>query len=342
MEMCERQLIQNHMSEHPLFSQIVSSMHTSQFSTTSLIPSYWIILCSLSSYLHCTHPIFTLLRLPTLLNLPPHQDSGDNKSPVSQRVSHIVILLSVGLRQVHPSVRVPHSNLQRQTGLQIYLNTVPFVSDDAYIRVMAVRLTNEAVYRYSFWYSNLSCIIVYHQCVLHISPMEETDWLFLLHHLYTAWLSLRIWKGSTNCSETLHINLFFMIHWTDKWKSVRLKDLTLVAHFPASAPFSILHNTISFCLVLLWWLWAKCQILYFMYSENENDKVVGSKRCICWANQHHCCVQFVWLEGIENIFHKKCRSLDWHWHLFSFAFHSSTLISLTTELKVLPSNFLAV
>lgn len=39
-----------------------------------------------------------------LFNLLPHQDGGDNKSPVSQRVSHVVILVSVGLRQVHAFV----------------------------------------------------------------------------------------------------------------------------------------------------------------------------------------------------------------------------------------------
>lgn len=60
-----------------------------------------------------------------LFNLPPHQYRGDNKSPVSQRVCHIVILVSVGLRQVHPFVRVPHSNLKRQTELEIDWTTFP-------------------------------------------------------------------------------------------------------------------------------------------------------------------------------------------------------------------------
>lgn len=48
-----------------------------------------------------------------LLSILAHQDGGDNQSPVSQRVSHVVILVSVGLRQVHASERVPHCNLER-------------------------------------------------------------------------------------------------------------------------------------------------------------------------------------------------------------------------------------
>lgn len=83
----------------------------------------------LSLYLHSTRPhmyppppSYAVLCLTFLLL--PHQYRGNNKSPVSQRVCHIVILVSIGLlRQVHPPVRVPHSNLERQTQLQIYWTT---------------------------------------------------------------------------------------------------------------------------------------------------------------------------------------------------------------------------
>lgn len=49
----------------------------------------------------------------------PHQYSGDDQSPVGHRVRHIVILVSAGLHQTHPSVGVPHSDLQKQTLLQV-------------------------------------------------------------------------------------------------------------------------------------------------------------------------------------------------------------------------------
>lgn len=122
-----------------------------------------------------------------------------------------------------------------------------------------------------------------------------------------------------------------MIHWTDKWKSVRLKDLTLVAHFPASAPFSILHDTISFCLVLLWWLWAKCRKLYFMYGENETTKWLVPKDASAeQTKSHSCCAHSLSDLQVSKTFfttNAKVRSLafDWHSHLFSFAFHSSIL-----------------
>lgn len=73
----------------------------------------------------CIPPTPPLCLLCPLVNLPPHQYRSDNKSPVSQRVRHIVILLSIGFCQVHPSVRVPHSNLKRQRGLQLYGTTFP-------------------------------------------------------------------------------------------------------------------------------------------------------------------------------------------------------------------------
>lgn len=104
-----------------------------------------------------------------------------------------------------------------------------------------------------------------------------------------------------------------MSHRTEKWKSIRLKDLTLVAHFPAPAPFTILHDTISLCSVLLWWFWAKCRKLHFMYSEDENEEVVGSKRSICWANQLSCYVkQFIWLSGIKHIVQLGTKKVVFH------------------------------
>lgn len=51
-----------------------------------------------------------------MCDVSTHQDCGDNKSPVSQRVGHVIILVSV-VCQVHPLVGVPHSNLECQTGL---------------------------------------------------------------------------------------------------------------------------------------------------------------------------------------------------------------------------------
>lgn len=76
---------------------------------------------TLHSHCLCTSHMYPLRSYAVLCLTslsPPHQYRSDNKSPVSQGVGHIVILVSVGLlRQVHPSVRVPHSNLEKQTEL---------------------------------------------------------------------------------------------------------------------------------------------------------------------------------------------------------------------------------
>lgn len=61
--------------------------------------------------------------------VPTDQNRGDNKSPVGQRVGHVVILVSV-FCQVHSLVGVPHSNLESQTGLYTFkLMTIPLTSE---------------------------------------------------------------------------------------------------------------------------------------------------------------------------------------------------------------------
>lgn len=64
-----------------------------------------------------------------MCDVPTHQYRGDNKSPVSQRVGHVVILVSV-VCQVHSLVGVPHSNLECQTGLSTFsLSPIPLTSE---------------------------------------------------------------------------------------------------------------------------------------------------------------------------------------------------------------------
>lgn len=57
-----------------------------------------------------------LMRGQLVCDLRTDQNRSDNKSPVSQRIGHVVILVSV-VCQVHSLVGVPHSNLECQTGL---------------------------------------------------------------------------------------------------------------------------------------------------------------------------------------------------------------------------------